>query len=391
MNTREILGHLVGFDSTSRKSNLDLIRWIAKFLAQKGIDSRLVHDEIGTKANLWATIGPSATGGIILSGHTDVVPVDGQAWTSDPFALTEREGRLYGRGTSDMKGFVAVALSAIERFAAAPLARPIHLAFSYDEEVGCHGVRRLLATLDLKAFRPAACIVGEPTMMRLVTSQKGYLGGRCDIQGFECHSSMALEGVNAIQYAARIIEWLRQRMQQHNRIGPFDPRFTPPMTTIHVGTIRGGTATNIVPRDCGFDFEIRAVPSEDPCAIVEDMRRYCRETLEPEMRAINADCAIHTELLSRIPALEGDLLSNAVRLVRAVTGDNDCLAVAYGTEAGFFSEAGIPTVICGPGSIEQAHKPDEFIDIAQLSLGDQFMDRLAAQLCLPLVGSPREV
>ena len=386
MNTHEILRHLVGFDSTSRNSNLDLIRWIGKFLAQKGIDARLVHDETGTKANLWATIGPNATGGVILSGHTDVVPVDGQAWSSDPFVLTEREGRLYGRGTSDMKGFVAAALGAVERFAAAPLARPIHLAFSYDEEVGCHGVRLLLATLDLKAIQPAACIVGEPTLMRLVTNQKGYLGGRCEIVGFECHSSMAPEGVNAIQYAARIIEWLRQQTQQHNRAGPFDPRFTPPVTTIHVGTIRGGTASNIVPRDCGFDFEIRAIPSEDPNGIVEDMRRYCSETLEPEMRAVNADCAIRTERLAWGPALDGDLLSNAARLVRAVTGDNDCLAVAYCTEAGFFYEAGVPTVVCGPGSIQQAHKPDEFIDIAQLALADQFMDRLADQLCLPLAG-----
>lgn len=380
MTSTEVLRHLVGFDTVSSKSNLALIEWVRTYLEQRGISADLVPDETGTKAHLWATIGPDRDGGIVLSGHTDVVPVEGQPWTADPFTLTERDGRLYGRGTADMKGFIAVALNAVELFKAAPLDRPVHLAFSYDEEIGCLGVPSLLAAIRRRGIRPAACIVGEPTMMKLVLGHKGILCIRGHVRGFECHSSMAPEGVNAVQYAARIIDFVRRESERRYKEGPHDHRFNPPSTTLHVGTVQGGTAFNIVPRDCQFDMEIRSLPTDDPHRILQALESYCREVLEPEMRAVAPDTGITLSVLSDTPGLTTDPETDIVTIVRRITGDNDSGVVAYTTEAGHFSQAGYPTIVCGPGSMEQGHKPDEFIALSQLEAADRFMVALAGAL-----------
>ncbi|MFS2012708.1 acetylornithine deacetylase [Azospirillum sp. CT11-132] len=380
MTSIEILRRLVGFDTVSSKSNLALIDWVRDYLERRGVASELVHNETGTKANLWATIGPDRDGGIVLSGHTDVVPVEGQPWSSDPFTLTERGGKLYGRGTSDMKGFVAVALNAVDRFKATSLDRPVHLAFSYDEEVGCLGVPTLLEAIRLRGIRPAACIVGEPTSMKLVVGQKGILCADAHVRGHECHSSMAPDGVNAVQYAARIIDFIRQETERRYREGPFDERFNPASTTLHVGMVRGGTASNIVPRDCHFTVEIRHLPIDDPHEILQSVENHCRRTLEPEMRAVAPDTGITLSVVSKSPGLATNPEADIAAVVRRITGDNNSFAVAYATEAGHFSEAGISTIICGPGSIAQAHKPDEFIEISQIEAGDRFMQALADAL-----------
>ncbi|ALG72975.1 acetylornithine deacetylase [Azospirillum thiophilum] len=380
MTSRDILSRLVGFDTVSSKSNLALIDWVRDYLEQQGIRSDLIHDETGTKAHLWATVGPECDGGIVLSGHTDVVPVDGQSWSSDPFTLTEREGKLFGRGTADMKGFIAVALNAVERFKAASLDRPVHLAFSYDEEIGCIGVPSLLEAIRRRGIRPAACIVGEPTMMKLVIGHKGILCAHGHVRGFECHSSTAPEGVNAVQYAARIIDFVRLECERRYREGPFDHRFIPSTTTLHVGTVQGGTAFNIVPRDCRFDLEIRHLPTEDPHRILQSVERHCRDVLEPEMRAVAPDTGITLSVFCDTPGFVADPGSDIAVLLRRITGDNDSAVVAYTTEAGHFSRDGYPTIVCGPGSMAQGHKPDEFIEVSQLAAGDRFMEALAGAL-----------
>jgi acetylornithine deacetylase len=384
MTSIDILAHLIGFDTVSRKSNLSLIEWVSTFLKKHGVMSDIIYDETGGKAHLWATIGPKVDGGIILSGHTDVVPVDGQDWTSDPFKLTERDGLLYGRGTSDMKGFLAVVLNAVAGFQAAALQRPVHLAFSYDEEIGCIGVPSLIEAIRKRGLRPQACIVGEPTMMQPVVGQKGILSARAFVRGLECHSSMAPEGVNAIMVAARIIEHIREANARRLRDGPKDARFTPDTTTLHVGTIQGGTALNIVPRDCSFEVEIRSLPSEDPAAILADIELQCQTLFHPDMQAISPETGLWFETMSSAPALDTDPRSAVADLARHLTGSNDSLAVSYATEAGFFHSDGIQTIICGPGSIAQAHKPNEFIDPAQLQMADKFMGRLIEALSRPL-------
>jgi acetylornithine deacetylase len=341
---------------------------VRDYLAGYGIASRLVHDESGRKANLFATIGANGSGGgIVLSGHTDVVPIDGQEWSSDPFAIEERDGRLYGRGTCDMKGFIAVALALVPEFAKAPLATPLHLAFSYDEEVGCIGVRRLLADLAASGIRPAACIVGEPTHMEVVRAHKGKLSYRCHVRGFECHSSLAPRGVNAVEYAAAMIAQLTAMGRRFAAEGPFDRAFDIPHTTVHVGTIQGGTVLNIVPKDCRFDFEFRHLPGEDPEAMLRTAQGYAARALEPAMRAIHADTGFRWEKLSSVPAADTSEDAEIVSLAKRATGRNSAGKVAFGCEAGLYDAAGIPTVICGPGHIDQAHKPDEFVALAQLA------------------------
>ncbi len=378
--TVEMLRRLVAFDTTSRDSNLALIHWVRDYLAGYGIAARLVHDESGRKANLFATIGPAggSAGGIVLSGHTDVVPVDGQDWSSDPFAVEERGGRLYGRGTCDMKGFVAVALALVPEFAAAPLAAPLHLAFSYDEEVGCIGVRRLLAELAASGIRPAACIVGEPTNMEVVRAHKGKLSYRCHVRGYECHSSLAPRGVNAVEYAAALIAHLTAMGRRCAAEGPFDRAFDIPHTTVHVGTIQGGTALNIVPKDCRFDFEFRHLPGEDPEAMLRAVQEHAALQLEPAMHAIHRDTGFRWEKLSSFPAADTSEDAEIVSLAKRATGRNSAGKVAFGCEAGLYEAAGIPTVICGPGHIDQAHKPDEFVALAQLAECETFLRRIAA-------------
>ncbi|MCA8908427.1 MAG: acetylornithine deacetylase [Rhodospirillaceae bacterium] len=373
----EMLRHLVGFPTVSRMSNLDLIGFVEGYLAGLGVASHRVADETGQKANLFATIGPADTPGVCLSGHTDVVPVDGQAWSDDPFAMVGRDGRLYGRGTVDMKGFVATVLALVPEMLAAPLKTPIHLAFSYDEEVGCLGVRRLIAALPV---RPAMCIVGEPTGMAPVIAHKGKRSYRVEVTGFACHSSQAPRGVNAVDYAAELVCHLRRLAARLRSDGPFDAGFDPPHSTVHTGTFAGGTALNIVPDRASLEWEIRHLPDHDPAPIVAEVERLAREVLEPEMRATAPDCAIRSTEIINYPGFAVPADAPVVALARNLSGANATAKVAYGTEAGLFQAAGIPTVVCGPGSIDQAHKPDEFIALDQIAACETFLRRLIRRL-----------
>ncbi|HSK38857.1 MAG TPA: acetylornithine deacetylase [Arenibaculum sp.] len=373
----DMLEDLIAFDTTSRNSNLELIRFVRDYLARLGIESTLVHDETGTKANLYATIGPRDRGGILLSGHTDVVPVDGQEWDGDPFRLVERDGRLYGRGTADMKGFVAVALAFAPQFARARLKRPIHYALSYDEEVGCIGVRGLIEHLRRLPVRPEMCVVGEPTGMQVVVAHKGKLAIRCRVHGHECHSSLAPAGVNAVEYAAELVAYLKGMARRFATRGPFDHGYDVPHTTVHTGCIHGGTALNIVPADCAFEFEFRYLPVQDPTELLAEVQSHAHGSLEPEMKAVAPHAGFSWEEMSFSPGLDADPEEEVVTLAKTLAVQNGHGKVAYGTEAGLFrNRAEIPTVVCGPGSIAQAHKPNEYVEIAQVAKAEAFMRRL---------------
>ncbi|HJS32909.1 MAG TPA: acetylornithine deacetylase [Alphaproteobacteria bacterium] len=372
----DMIRRLIAFDTTSRDSNLALIEFVRDYLADLGVASELFFDESGTKANLFATLGPSGDGGIILSGHTDVVPVDGQDWSSDPFAVVERNGRLYGRGTCDMKSFIAVALALSPELLERKPRTPVHLAFSYDEEVGCLGVRGMLSELVRRGIRPIGCVVGEPTEMRPIRAHKGKLSLRCEVHGFECHSALAPRGVNAIQYAADIIAELNRIGRRFRDAGPYDREFDVPYTTVHTGVIRGGTALNIVPKDCWFDFEIRHLPADDPHSIFGRLRDFVDTTLTPEMRRVAPASGVTWRELSRFPGLSTDENAEITQIVKSASGGNSTGKVAFGTEAGLYQGSGIPTIVCGPGSIDQAHKPDEFVALEQIALCEEFIRRL---------------
>lgn len=376
----DLLERLVAFPTVSRDSNLALIGFIRDYLAGHGVASELFLNAEGTKANLFATLGPSDRGGVVLSGHTDVVPVDGQAWTRDPFRLSESEGRLYGRGTADMKGFIASVLAAVPAFLAQPLRLPVHLAFSYDEEVGCLGVRSLLDALAQRPNRPRLCLIGEPTELRPVLGHKGKLAMRCQVHGAACHSAYAPQGVNAIEYAARLIGHLGEIGEELARPEHHDPRFDPPYSTVQTGLIEGGRALNIVPAECRFDFEVRALPGFDAQQVATRLDRYAQAELVPRMQAVQPGTGIRFEPLGSYPGLATDAASEAAELVALISGSRDFGTVAFGTEGGLFHEAGIPTVVCGPGSMDQGHKPDEFVTLAQLQACDAMLLRLAEHL-----------
>lgn len=378
--SREMIERLIAFDTTSRNSNLELIHFVRDYLAALGVESELVPDPSGTKASLYATLGPAEVPGIALSGHTDVVPIDGQDWSSDPWRVSERDGRLYGRGTCDMKSFVAVCLAFAPRFLESARSLPVHFCFSYDEEVGCIGVRPLLARLAARPVKPRLAIIGEPTSMKVVNAHKGKLSHRCRVQGFECHSSLAPQGVNAVEYAARLITHLSDMAQRKAAEGPFDPAYDVPYTTVHTGTVQGGTALNIVPKDCSFDFEFRHLPADDPRALMAEVVAYAETELLPRMRGVSPQAAIAFEELSAFAGLDTPDDHEAVALAKALTGANATTKVAFGTEAGLIAQAGIPAVVCGPGSIEQAHKPDEFVALEQIALCEAFMERLCGRL-----------
>ncbi len=380
MRSRALLARLVGYATVSRDSNLALIGFVHDTLRELGVHSELFHNEARTKANLYATIGPLDRGGIVLSGHTDVVPVDGQAWTVDPFTLTEGDGRLYGRGTADMKGFLASVLAAVPGFLAQPLKVPVHLAFSYDEEIGCLGVRPMLAALAQRAHRPRLCLIGEPTELKPVLGHKGKLAMRCQVKGAACHSAYAPYGVNAIGYAARMIRYLDEIGDRLAQADQHDPRFDPPYSTVQTGLIQGGRALNIVPAECEFDFEVRALPDYDAEAVTRELSAYVDTELLPRMRAVQPDTDIVLQPLSAYPGLATSPDSEAARLLAWLTQSEDFGTVAFGTEGGLFEQAGIPTVVCGPGSMDQGHKPDEFISIAQLQACDAMLARLTTYL-----------
>jgi acetylornithine deacetylase len=379
--TIEVLEALVGFDTTSRNSNLALVEWVEAYLDRFGVAHERITDETGTKANVWATMGPLGVPGTILSGHTDVVPIDGQSWSNDPFQLTERNGRLYGRGATDMKGFDACCLAAVPDMVAAPLARPIHLALSYDEEVGCIGVRGIIARLERAKVKPAACFVGEPTEMGVVIGHKGRRSFRVTVHGKTCHSSLAPHAVNAVEYAARLIVKIRDISDRLARSGARDPLYDVPYTTASSGVVRGGTALNIVPDLCTFEFEFRPLAADDVDGLAEEVMAYARERLEPEMRAVDPAARIAFEPKSRWPGLETPAAFDVVGFAKTLAGRNEHSKVAYGTEAGLFASSGIPTVVIGPGSINQAHKADEYIAVAQLEACSTFLDRLTAHSC----------
>ncbi|MGH6892745.1 MAG: acetylornithine deacetylase [Dongiaceae bacterium] len=376
----EMLRRLVAFDTTSRNSNLALIDFVRDHLDRFGIASELVPDATGKKANLYATIGPSDRPGICLSGHTDVVPTDGQDWSTDPWALTEKDGLLYGRGTCDMKGFVAIALTWVEKFARSNLNTPVHLLLSYDEEIGCVGVRGALERLKRLPVRPKGCIIGEPTEMRVTTAHKGKKSARCRVHGHECHSSLAPKGVNAVEYAAEVISYLNAMGRRFASEGPFDHEYDVPWTTVHTGIVRGGTALNIVPKDCFFDFEFRYLAGVDPEALYDDVRAFAELKLAPEMKAVTSNAGFTWEEISAFPGLDTSDDAEIVVLAKALAQANATVKVAFGTEAGLIQEAGMPAVVCGPGSIDQAHKPNEFVALSQLALCEAFMDRLVARL-----------
>lgn len=382
ITSRTLLERLVAFDTTSRESNLALIDFVWHYLTDLGVNCELIHNAGRSKANLYARLGPAGSGGILLSGHSDVVPVDGQNWSVPPFALSERDGKLYGRGTADMKGFIACMLAAVPHFLAQPLAQPLHLAISYDEEVGCLGVRTLLDVLASRPEKPDLCLIGEPTELQPVLGHKGKLAVRCEVQGAACHSAYAPQGVNAIQYAAKLIHRLTAIGEVFAAPERQDTRFDPPFTTVQTGLIQGGRALNIVPAECTFDFEVRTLPQDDAQQVAEELERYAQRELLPQMRAVNSDTEIRFYPLSSYPGLYTAAQSAAAQLLAHLTGSEAFSTVAFGTEGGLFHQAGITSVICGPGSMAQGHKPDEFITIEQLDACDAMLRRLAGWMSL---------
>jgi acetylornithine deacetylase len=372
----DVIRTLIGFDTTSRESNLALISWVKDYLAEYGIASELTFDEDKRKANLFATVGPEGKSGIMLSGHTDVVPVDGQDWHSDPFKVVQKDGKLYGRGTSDMKSFIAIALALVPEMTQRRLATPLHFSLSYDEEVGCIGVRRLIRSLEGRPEKPRLCIVGEPTLMKPVTGHKGKRSFRAHVHGHECHSALSHIGVNAVEAAAEVVAFLKSLARRHRDHGPFDPDYSPPYTTVHTGTINGGTALNIVPKDCSFVFEFRHLPSDDADALEAEIRRFIAEKIEPEMKKVQPATGIELNPMSAFPALATPEDAEVTQLVQSLTGANNTGRVSFGTEAGLFGNAQIPAIVCGPGSIEQAHKPDEWIELEQIAQCEAFLRRL---------------
>lgn len=379
-DSRALLADLIAFDTTSCESNLQLIEYVRDYLARHDVPCQLIFSDDGSKANLFATLGTDDRPGIVLSGHTDVVPVDGQAWTLPPFTLTERDGKLFGRGTADMKSYIACVLAAVPRLLAAPLRMPVHIALSYDEEVGCLGVRSLLHELQTRTHAPMLCIIGEPTELKPVLGHKGKLAMRCDVRGAACHSAYAPQGVNAIEYAAELIGELGRIGAQLQAPALHDTRFDPPFSTVQTGLISGGKALNIVPADCRFDFEVRALPTHDPQDVARQLEHYALKHVLPRMQAVDVGSSIHFRELSAYPGLATDARSEAARLIATLCDCDEFTTVAFGTEGGLFDAIGVPTVVCGPGSMDQGHKPDEFISIAQLHGCDTLLERLAQYL-----------
>lgn len=383
MDTRTWLSTLVGIDTTSRNSNLALIETARDWLKGQGVQSWLAYNESGNKANLFATL-PAADGavqgGVVLSGHTDVVPVDGQDWDTDPFVIAEKDGRLYGRGTADMKSFIAVSLAMVPEFLAMPRKKPIHLAFSYDEEVGCVGAPVMLAELQGRGIKADGCVVGEPTNMQVVVAHKGVNLFSCRVHGKAAHSSLTPQGCNAIEYAARLICRIRDIADAMKAQGPYDEFFDVPFSTLTTNQIKGGIAVNTIPALCEFDYEFRNLPGMPADQIQAQVERYVREELLPRMQAEYADARIDIKTGASAPGLQATEEEAITQLARALTTDRAVRKVAYGTEAGLFQSVGIPAVVCGPGDIQQAHKPNEFIELSQLDGCERFLRRLGQSL-----------
>jgi acetylornithine deacetylase len=382
LTSREVLEKLVSFPTVSRDSNLDLVDWVQDFLADNGVASHRMLNEDGQKAAVYAHVGPDAPGGVVLSGHTDVVPVDGQAWVSDPWVVTEKDGKLFGRGTCDMKGFDALALVALVKAAKAPLKKPLQIALSYDEEIGCEGAPPLIEKMQENLPPAALAIIGEPSMMKVVTGHKGGSGFMVHVRGFEVHSSLMHTGVNAIMEGAKLIDWCNRMNAENAAAEPTEiaAMFDPPWTSLHVGEISGGTAHNITAKDCHFGVDFRYVPTDSrenwEARFIEEVKR-----IEAGMKAVHPDTGIDLELYFGLPGLRPEDDGAAEQLARRLTGDNASHVVSYGTEAGHFQNAGYSGVICGPGDIAMAHQPNEYVTMAQMETGEAFMDRLIDHLC----------
>ena len=380
----DLIRRWIAFDTTSRESNLALIDWTRAYLESHGASTTLTFDDDRRKANLFATLaavdGNATDGGIVLSGHTDVVPVDGQPWDTPPFEATVIGDRLYGRGVADMKSFSAIGLSFVPEIVRRGLKKPLHFALSYDEEIGCIGVRRLIADVVARGWTPAGCIVGEPTGMELVVAHKGKMSWRCRIRGREAHSSLTPQGVNAVQIACEIVAYIARRAREFRDGDHQDDAYDVPYTTAHVGVIRGGTALNIVPRDCVFEFEIRHLPMDDPNAFFADVKRHA-ESLLPAMHAVDPATYIEFDHLSTLPGFDTHDGSAITDLGKHCNGTHACGKVSFGSEASLFHNANIPAVLCGPGHIAQAHQPNEWVSFEQLARCEAFMRRLADRLC----------
>ena len=381
LSAREILDRLVGFPTVSRESNLAIVDWIEEYLAGFGVKAQRVYNADGTKANIYANIGPEVEGGVILSGHTDVVPVDGQDWDTDPFEVVEKDGRLYGRGTCDMKGFDALALAAVPLALERGVKRPLQIALSYDEEVGCIGAPSMIEEMARLMPRAAGAIIGEPSMMKVVTGHKGGYAVRTHVRGFEVHSSQPHNGVSAVMEAARLIDWANKVNAESAaaRPGPMAAMFDPPYTTAHVGTVHGGTAENITAKDCRFIMGFRVVPGDDPEVWKARYIDYVRE-VEAGMKAVRPETFIAVQASFGVPGLVPEEDGAAEAIARRLTGDNAQNVVSYGTEAGQFQRGGFSAVICGPGNIDQAHQQNEFISVEQFNAGWAFMEKLVDSL-----------
>lgn len=374
---------LMRMDTTSRNSNLGLIETVRDYCDANGLVTTLTYDPSGKKANLFATV-PSAAGttdgGVVLSGHTDVVPVDGQQWDSDPFSPVVKEGKLFGRGSCDMKGFIGIALGLVPQMRQASLKNPLHFALSYDEEIGCAGAPVMLADLKKRGVKLDGCIVGEPSSMRVVVAHKGINAYRCCVKGHAAHSSLTPRGVNAIEHAARLICHIQDIAERFKAKGPFDNAFDVPFTTAQTGTIRGGIAVNTVPANCEFEFEFRNLPGIDASGIYKEICEFAERELVPRMRLTREEADITFETISTAPALDVAEQAAINGLVRALRRDTETRKVAYATEAGLFQTAGIPSIVCGPGNIEQAHKANEFVELHQLAACENFLQKLIVSM-----------
>ncbi len=379
-DTIALLNELIAFPTVSADSNLGLIGNLATWLEEAGARVDLYHNEDGTKANLFATIGPEVDGGILLSGHTDVVPVTDQDWTNDPFDMIHRDGKLYGRGTCDMKGFIAAAVSMAPHLAEMVRSRPVHFAFTYEEEIGCIGAQALVDSLQAKGIKPSVAIIGEPTEMRIIEGHKGCCEYTTRFEGLAGHGSAPDAGVNAVEYAVRYVARLMELREALKARAPKGSRFDPPWTTINTGSVHGGIAHNVIADHASVEWEMRPVQTADGAFVREHLRSYVHEILLPQMQAVWPEARIHTEVMGEVDGLEPTDDNEARRIVSELTGANDADVVAFGTEAGIFQSLGMDVVVCGPGSIEQAHKPDEYVEIDQLARCLEMLGRLGSKL-----------
>lgn len=382
MNTKTILSDLIRFPTVSVDPNRALIDYCADLLRSLGAEVTIIEDETGHKANLYATIGPAGVPGVLLSGHTDVVPIEGQSWSVPAFKMTETDGKLFGRGTTDMKGFIASALSMAQKAAESDLKTPLHIALSYDEEIGCIGVHSMIEMLSAAPFRPQFCIVGEPTLMSVATGHKGKTACRVNCKGHEAHSALAPTALNAIHLVCDMISFIRNLQVDIAQSPAQDSDYDIPYTTLHVGKIEGGVALNIVPNQSSFMFEIRNLQEDNPQLLLDQIKEQAEKLLKP-LRMDFPEAAIDFTITNTYPPLSTAKDAEVVSFVKSLTGSNATIKVAFGTEGGLFSsELGIPTVVCGPGSMEQGHKPDEFISIEQLNKCDQMLDALLQRLII---------